>query len=383
MNFSTLGSRASWLALLILLPAALPAAESKTEVPVATASVTRADVFQEVSFGAELRPWQEIELHAKVTGFVESITVDAGDVVKDNALLATLEVPEQKLEIEHALASERRSKAEVDHAQATFDEAHSVFSRLAATDKAQPKLIAAQDMDTAKMRDRSAEAALLAAKEQVKVAETEVKKMQTMLDYAKITAPFAGVITKRYASTGALIQAGTSSGAMPLVRLSQNDKLRAVFPISSSFVARVKVGDPVDIRIAGTTKTITGKVARFTRKVETATRTMEAEVDVENKDLSLIPGMYASAVLKLDRKERALVAPVEAVLRDKSGATAYVVTKDNKIEERTVTVGLETPTKVEILSGLAENELVMIGSRAQIAPGQSVQPKLIEATKAN
>jgi RND family efflux transporter MFP subunit len=204
-----------------------------------------------------------------------------------------------------------------------------------------------------------------------------------MLDYAKITAPFAGVITKRYASTGALIQAGTSSGAMPLVRLSQNDKLRAVFPISSSFVARVKIGDPVDIRVAGTSKTISGKVARFSRKVETDTRTMEAEVDVENKDLALIPGMYASAVLKIDRKEQALVAPVEAVLREKTGATAWVVTKDNRIEERIVTVGLETPTKLEILSGLAENDLVMIGSRALITVGQTVQPKLLEAAKAN
>ncbi|MBX7208654.1 MAG: efflux RND transporter periplasmic adaptor subunit [Verrucomicrobiaceae bacterium] len=352
-------------------------------MPVAATPVTRADVFVEVAFNAELRPWQEIELHAKVTGFVEAITVDAGDVVKNDQLLATLEVPEQKLEIDHALASQRRAKAEVDHAQATFDEAHSVYTRLSATDKAQPKLIAAQDMDNAKMRDRSAEAALVSSREAVKVAETEVKKMQTMLDYARITAPFAGVVTKRYASVGALIQAGTSSGALPLVRLSQNDKLRVAFPISASFVSRVKIGDPVELRVAGINRTLNGKVARFTRKVETATRTMEAEVDVENTDLSLIPGMYASAVLKLDRREKALVVPVEAVLREKTGATVYVVNKDNKIEERTVTVGLETPTKVEILSGLAENDLVMIGSRAQIAPGQTVQPKLIEVAKAN
>ena len=352
-------------------------------IPVAATPVVKGEVFQEVTFGAELRPWQETDLHAKVTGFVESISVDAGDVVKDNQVLAVLEVPELKLEMEHASASERRAQAEVDHAQAAFDEAHQAYTRLAATDKAQPRLIAAQDMDAARAKDRAAEAALLSAKEAVKVVATEVKKNQTMLDYAKITAPFAGVITKRYASTGALIQAGTSSGAMPLVRLSQNDKLRAVFPISSSFVARVKIGDPVDIRVAGTSKTISGKVARFSRKVETDTRTMEAEVDVENKDLALIPGMYASAVLKIDRKEQALVAPVEAVLREKTGATAWVVTKDNRIEERIVTVGLETPTKLEILSGLAENDLVMIGSRALITVGQTVQPKLLEATKAN
>jgi RND family efflux transporter MFP subunit len=370
-------------ALGVILLTSFSAIAADAPTPVAATPVVKGEVFQEVTFGAELRPWQETDLHAKVTGFVESISVDAGDVVKDNQMLAVLEVPELKLEMEHASDSERRALAEVDHAQAAFDEAHQAYTRLAATDKAQPRLIAAQDMDAARAKDRAAEAALLSAKEAVKVVATEVKKNQTMLDYAKITAPFAGVITKRYASTGALIQAGTSSGAMPLVRLSQNDKLRAVFPISSSFVARVKIGDPVDIRVAGTSKTISGKVARFSRKVETDTRTMEAEVDVENKDLALIPGMYASAVLKIDRKEQALVAPVEAVLREKTGATAWVVTKDNRIEERIVTVGLETPTKLEILSGLAENDLVMIGSRALITVGQTVQPKLLEAAKAN
>ncbi len=369
------------LGVFFLISLSTLAADAPT--PVAATPIIKGEVFQEVTFGAELRPWQETDLHAKVTGFVESISVDAGDVVKDNQVLAVLEVPELKLEMEHAAASERRAQAEVEHAQAAFDEAHQAYTRLAATDKAQPRLIAAQDMDAARAKDRAAEAALLSAKEAVKVVATEVKKNQTMLDYAKITAPFAGVITKRYASTGALIQAGTSSGAMPLVRLSQNDKLRAVFPISSSFVARVKIGDPVDIRVAGTSKTISGKVARFSRKVETDTRTMEAEVDVENKDLALIPGMYASAVLKIDRKEQALVAPVEAVLREKTGATAWVVTKDNRIEERIVTVGLETPTKLEILSGLAESDLVMIGSRALITVGQTVQPKLLEAAKAN
>lgn len=370
-------------ALGVLVLTSLSGLAADAPTPVAATPVVKGEVFQEVTFGAELRPWQETDLHAKVTGFVESISVDAGDVVKDNQVLAVLEVPELKLEMEHAVASERRAQAEVDHAQAAFDEAHQAYTRLAATDKAQPKLIAAQDMDAARAKDRAAEAALLSTKEAVKVAATEVKKNQTMLDYAKITAPFAGVITKRYASTGALIQAGTSSGALPLVRLSQNDKLRAVFPVSASFVTRIKIGDPVDLRIAGVSKPINGKVARFSRKVETDTRTMEAEVDVPNADLALIPGMYASAVLKLDRKDQALVAPVEAVLREKTGATVWVVTKDNRIEERVVTVGLETPTKLEILSGLAENDLVIIGSRAQITPGQAVQPKLLEATKAN
>ena len=119
--------------------------------------------------------------------------------------------------------------------------------------------------------------------------------------YTKITAPFSGVITKRYSDPGALIQAGTSTGSLPLVRLSQNDKLRAVFPVSVSFVSRIKVGDPVEIRIdSSLNRTISGKVARFSRKVETSTRTMDVEVDVPNADLSLIPGIYATAMLTIE-----------------------------------------------------------------------------------
>jgi RND family efflux transporter MFP subunit len=165
-----------------------------------------------------------------------------------------------------------------------------------------------------------------------------------------------------------------------LVRLSQNDRLRLVFPVSVSFVSKINIGDPVEIRLDSINRVLNGKVARSTRKVETATRTMEVEVDIPNADLSLIPGMYASVLLRLDRRDKALVVPVEAVSRQKI-ATVFVVNPQNKIEEHTISLGLETPHKLEVLAGLHENDLVMIGSRSQVKAGQQVEPKLIE-TKA-
>jgi RND family efflux transporter MFP subunit len=302
--------------------------------------------------------------------------VDAGDSVKENDVLAVLDAPEAKIEIEHALASERRSQAEIARAEAAYDEAHSAYERLMKTSEAQPRLIAQQDLDAGRGRDRAAAAALDAAREQANVSSAEVKKLRTMLDYTRITAPFAGVITKRYSDPGALIMAGTSSGTLPLVRLSQNDRLRVVFPVSISYVSGIKVGDPVEIRITALKRTITGAVARFSRKVETATRTMDAEVEVPNADLSLIPGVYATAILRTDRREKTLLVPIEAVSREKAGASVFVINGENKIEERTVTLGLETPSKLEILSGVNEGDIVMIGSRAQIAPGQEVEPRL-------
>lgn len=355
--------------------------ESAGSVPIVPAvQVLRGNLSQEISYYAELRPYQEVELRAKVTGFLENMTADVGDVFKEGQVIGTLDVPELKLEIEHAKAVERRSQAEIDRAKANFEDAHLNFERLTATDKQQPHLIAAADLDAATAKDRSAQATLDAAKEELHVAESEVKRLNTMQDYTRITAPYAGVITKRYADTGALIQAGTSGGAAPVVRFSQNDKLRAVFPVELSYASRIKVGDPVDIIVESMNRTIHGKVARFTRKVETATRKMEAEVDVPNPDLALIPGVYAVAKLKSDVKNDALVVPIEAVLRDKSSASVYVINKDHKIEDRQVELGLETPSQIEITKGLMAGEMIMNGSRSQVKPGELVNPKRVDLT---
>ena len=347
---------------------------------VAVAKVTRQDLARELTCEAELRPYQEIDLHAKVAGYLQKITVDIGDRVEAGQLLAVIEVPELGDDIQRANASLKRCQEEVARAQAAHDEAHLVYTRLTAIDKARPNLIAQQELDTAVEKDRATGSSLAAASAEVDVAKADINKLQTMLKYSRITAPFPGVITKRYADPGALIQAGTSSSTqtLPLVRLSQNDRLRLDIPVSVSYVSRVELGDPVQIQVASLDRAFSGKIARSTRKIETATRTMEVEVDVPNTDLKLIPGMYASVILRLDHRDQALAVPVEAVSRKKT-CTVFVVGNDQRMEERVVRLGLETPQQVEVTSGLKENELVMIGSRTQVHPGQQVEPKLIEA----
>jgi RND family efflux transporter MFP subunit len=350
---------------------------------VAVAHVMREDLAQQIVCDAELRPNQEVDLHAKVAGYLEKIMVDIGDHVEAGQLLATIEIPELQDDINRATAMEKRSEQEVARAQAAYDEAHLVYSRLAAVDKSQPNLIAQQELDTAQTKHQTTASSLAVAKAEVEVAQAEMNKLRTMQKYSRITAPFPGVITKRYADPGALIQAGVSSStqAMPIVRLSQNDRLRLDIPISVSYVAKINVGDPVEIRVGSLNRVLEGKIARATRKVETATRTMEVEVDVRNENLSLIPGMYASVALRLDHREKTLVVPVQAVSRQKT-CTVLVVNKENKIEERTVTLGLETPQELEVLAGLRESELVMVGSRTQVKAGQQVEPRLLEEAKA-
>lgn len=372
-------------ALVFTLSHAASAAEPQSgpAPAVGAVKVTRDNMAQSVAFDAELRPFEEVLIHSKVTGYLKSIKVDAGDVVKAGDVIAILEVPELQNDLEQAEASARQAAAEIERAQAAYEEAHLVCSRLEAAKKAQPGLIAAQEMDTAKARDRVAEAAVAAAKQKAEVVAADIRKIKTMLGYTQITAPFSGVISKRFVDTGALIQAGASSGSTPLVRLSQNEKLRMTFPMSLSFATKVKVGDAVEAKVAALGLSLQGKVARFSRRMETSTRTMDVEVDLPNADLKIIPGLYATATVQLAQRDKTLVVPVEAITREKTGATVYVINPSKVLEERVVTVGLEAPTKVEVLTGVKEDELVLVGARAQLKPGQAVEPKVVTLPKMN
>jgi RND family efflux transporter MFP subunit len=376
-------------------------ADASSAPSVAVARVMRGDIAQSLTIAAEFRPFQEIEVHAKVAGYLKSISVDVGDRVKAGQLLAVLEIPELQDEIKQDAASVKRADEEVNRAQADLerarsahDVAHVASTRLAGVLKARPNLVAQQDIDEATGRDRVAEAqvstaqaALASAKEQIEIAKAAQGKTQTLFDYARITAPFAGVITHRYADTGAMIQAGTSSQtqAMPIVRLSQNDKLRLVIPVPESAVSRIHVGDAVAVAVQSLHRTVTGKIARFSDRLDTDTRTMHVEVDVSNPKLELVPGMYADATLALDAAKDAVVAPVQAIDRTEKGARVLVVSGDGRstgtIEERKVSLGLEAADRIEVTRGLNSGDLVVVGSRAQLKPGALVAPKLVEAAE--
>jgi RND family efflux transporter MFP subunit len=362
---------------------------------VAVAAIARGDISQSLTIAAEFHPFQEIEVHAKVAGYLKSIGVDVGDRVKAGQLLAVLEIPELQDEIKQDAAAVKRATEEVNRAQADLERtesahevAHLSSARLASVMKARPNLVAQQDIDEATGRDRVAEAqvstaraAVAAAKEQLEVAKAGAGKSQTLFDYARITAPFAGVITRRYADTGAMIQAGTSSQtqAMPIVRLSQNDRLRLVIPVPESAVSRIHLGGAVAVTVQSLRKTVAGTVARFADRLDTETRTMRVEVDVANPSLDLVPGMYADATLVLDAVKGVLVAPVQAVDRTDTGARVLVVGRDGKIDARTVTLGLEADDRVEVTRGLNAGDLVVVGSRAQLKPGSVVTPKVVAA----
>ena len=336
-------------------------------VTVPVAPVIRADLYNQVTIPAEFRPYAEVDLHAKVSGYVREMKVDFGDKVKSGQLLATLEVPELNDELQSALATQRRAEAD-------YTNAHLIYDRLSTVNKQHPNLVALQELDTASAKDLTTAAAIAAA-------QADVARYKTMVDYTRITAPFDGVITKRYADIGSLIQAGTASDtqAMPLVRLSDNYHLRLDFPVSVAYVKDVHVGNTVEVRVESLGgKPFKGTITRMTERVNEDTRTMTTEIEVPNPNLDLVPGMYAAVELKVQGHPHVLTIPTESLPAGQR-TSVYVVNDKNEIEDRPITIGLETPTQCEVVEGLKEGERVLIGGRSLVKLGQKVEPKVVGA----
>jgi RND family efflux transporter MFP subunit len=327
------------------------------------AKVVREDLAQDEVIPAEFRAYVMVELHAKVSGYLDQMNVDFGDVVKSNQLLATIEVPELHDQLNNALAALARAEAD-------YTNAHLIYTRLMDVNRKHPNLVAQQDVDTATAKDLAAQAEIAAAK-------AEVGRYRTLVGYTQIAAPFDGVVTHRYVDPGTLVEAGTTTGnTQPLLEVSDNYHLRLDFPVSLEYVKDIHVGDIVSgIVESFDNKSFSGKITRATWKVDYDTRTMLTEIEVANPDLKLVPGMYARVSIPVERRPRALAIPIEAVPPGQTNSV-YVVNAGNVIEERPVTLGLLTPEKYEVLSGLKEGELVLTGSRSQTSPGEKVEPKL-------
>ena len=374
------------------------AAEAAERPSVSVVKVVSGDIGQTLTLAAEFRPYQEVEVHAKVAGYVKAINVDVGDRVTAGQLLAVLEIPELQDDmvtaeagVKHGQEEVHRAEADLARTESAHDVAHLGATRLSAVMKQRPTLVAQQDIDEAQGRDRiseaqvaTAKAAIAAAQEQLAVVRANANKARTLFAYARITAPFAGVITHRYADTGAMIQAGTTSQsqAMPLVRLSQNAMLRLIIQVPESAVSRIHIGAPVDVAVQALGRSFHGKVARFAEKLNLDTRTMETEVDVPNPKLELVPGMYAYASISTDQARDVLIVPVQAIDRKDDKMTALVVDSGGRLVSRSIAVGLEAPDRVEVQRGLAAGELVVVGGRAQLKAGALVTPKVMAASVA-
>lgn len=356
----------------------------------AVSPAKRQTVANSLSIAGQFIPYQNVELHAKVAGYIKHIYVDIGDRVHTGEVLAVLEIPElvaqvdeAKAEVHHAEEEIQRAQSEVLRAEADNVALHSNAARLLNTDKAQPGLIAQQELDDATAKDRASQArvdaaksSLAAAKQQLAVAQADQQHYAALSDYSKIIAPYDGVVTWRFSDTGALVQAGTSNtSGLPVVTVAQSDLLRLRIPVPESIAAKVRIGDSADVQVQATGEHFTGKVTRFTDALDPSTRTMQVEIDVPNPNYHLQPGMYANVTLLANSKLNALTVPVEAIQRNGNKTDVLVLDGQNRVQRREVEIGVESSNSVEIVAGLNEGERVIVGNLGSYQPGETATPK--------
>jgi RND family efflux transporter MFP subunit len=363
----------------------------KNHVPyAAVAPVKRETIATTLSIAGQFIPYQNVELHAKVAGYIKKISVDIGDHVHQGQVLAVLEIPElvaqvdeAKAAVHHAEEEIQRAHSDVSRAEADNVALHSNAERLVNTDKARPGLIAQQELDDATAKDRASQAqvdaaksALAAARQQLEAAKANEEHYSALGNYARITAPYDGVVTWRFSDTGSLVQAGTSStSGLPVVTVAQVNVLRLRIPVPESLASKVRIGDSADVHVQATGEHFTGKVERFTDSLDTSTRTMQVEIDVPNPNYHLQPGMYADVRLSANSRPNALTVPTQAIQRGENKTTVLVLDAQNRVQTRDVQVGVESSNNVEILAGLNEGEQVIVGNLGSYQPGETVKPK--------
>jgi RND family efflux transporter MFP subunit len=365
-----------------------------SEVTVGVAKVKSMPLSRSLTISSELVPFQEIDVYAKESGYVSKLLVDYGTRVKEGQLMAVLEIPEleqQLIQDDAAIKSAADQVTNAQHQEKRYEAQHDVqhleADRMKKVARDQPGLVAQQEVDDTTGKDLASEAQVEAAQSNLAMTQGQLESAkarrqhdQVLFDYAKITAPFAGTVTQRFANLGTLVQAGTSStsNVLPLARLSEDDKFRLVIPVPESYVRYIKIGDSVDVNVPALGRKYTGKVARFSVDVKEDTRTMHTEVDIYNTDQKLVEGLYAEATLALDRKDNAIAVPLQAVSQTADrAATADVVTPAGTIEVRNIKLGIQTDKDAEVLSGLRDGEMVVVGDRSSLKAGQKVHPSVV------
>lgn len=402
-----LSRQTGWIALVVLVAACLGIAiqvrdhhsvrdkETSRNLPAAAAVaiVRRAPKETSITVPGVFQAYQDILVHAKVSGYVKHIFVDIGDHVHTGQVLAVLEVPELNAQVSAAQAmlardqSElQRAKNDVARARAVHGALHAEYTRLKDAADAQAGLIAQQELDDAQAKDLSSEANVDAARSSYSAVEgkldqdrADLERYKAMQSYAQVRAPFNGVVTFRYADTGSLIAAGTSesTNALPIVRLAQSDVLRLRMPVPESDADFMRTGGPATVQVQSTGEVIHAQIARFTRSLDRNTRTMLTEVDIPNPDLHLDPGMYATTTFPLKRNSNALVVPIDGIVQ---GDQPYVLLVDaqERVIKQPVTLGIQGANFYEIVHGVQAGDRVIVGNQGDYQPGEKVTPSPVD-----
>lgn len=354
------------------------------------AQPSRGPIVRYVTLPGTLKANQQTTLYAKVPGYLKAISVDIGDVVKSGQVIAEIEVPELQAELGKAKATIARAKAEVTRAKAEMgkvkaelEAAETELSRLTRARKSSPDLVVPQRIDDATARREAAKASQAQAKASADLAsarqretEADLERIETLLAFAKVRAPFAGVISARHVDPGAFIPSATSGSAArtaAVVTVVEYDTIRAEVAVPEIEAARVVPGQPVKVIVEGLGKRMfEAKVSRHAQALDESSRSLNVETDIANPKHELRPGMFATLMVGVEQHDDVLRVPASGVLTEKSGASVFLLL-DGKAKKTPVKTGFNDGKLVEITNGLSGGEKVLLFDKTAPADGATVK----------
>ncbi len=331
-----------------------------------------------ITLPASVEALDQATLYAKVSGYVQWIRVDKGDPVRKGDVLALLQVPEVDKQYQSALAAVRQAEAEEERAQAETALKQLTYKRLADVRQGNPDVLPQQDVDSARAAYQVAEGDAKLAKAKVDLARAEVGRLDAMREFAKIKAPFDGIVTARFVDPGALIQEGSSSNGSAVLTLANIDAVRVYVSVPEPNVSRVDRGKPATVFLnALPGEGFPGKITRFANALDPQTRTMKTEIDLRNPGHHILPGMFGTVQFKLAADAEGLFVPDAAIRHDVDGKPFVFIVEQGRLREMAVEIGIADGGSTQV-KGLKANETVVLSGTADLVEGLSV--RTLEAT---
>lgn len=319
-----------------------------------------------------LEPFEVARLHAKITGFLKAIHVDLGDEVKKGQLLAELDIPEMEPQLDIAKSELAAALARVENARADEELAGLTATRVKELHKSEPGAVTGQDVDVVVAKLKIAGAKANIAKAEVRLAEARIRHLETMMTYTKIPAPFDGTVTRRFAHTGILIEGGDTSGK-PIVEVVRTDRLRLAIELPEIVVPHVGKGHEVAIVIdALPGKSYTGTISRLSGVLMASTRNRRVEVDLDGRDGTLLPGMYATVQLDFRTFSNALSLPAKAIHRVQGEDSVFVVAEE-RLQRVAVAVLMDNGKQVVVSGDLKPDNQVVVTKPRLVKVGDEVR----------
>ncbi len=325
---------------------------------------------------AELMPYESVDAYAKETGFVKSISVDRGSLVKAGEVIARLEAPELVAQRAQADAAYQSAEAQLVAGQAKLAADQATYQHMSAAAKT-PGVVAANDLDIAQKTVQADEANVNALRKTASAAQETLRAETQLESYLNIIAPFSGQVTTRYVHPGALVGPAAGASATPIVRIETTTRHRLVVPVPENDVAGVPKGTMVSFTVpAFPGRTFSAPIARISNDVDLKTRTMPVELDVHDPHAELVPGTFCQVEWPIRRTYPTLFVPTSAVASNLE-RTFVLRIRNNRVEWVDVTTGVTAGNLIEVFGDLHEGDKVATHGSDQLQAGTEVSPHAV------